>query len=85
MVIRPGDGPGCQCLRPPVSPLTTGARRLVGPADWLVAAHCSCAVSDEGLVILAWLQSRRLVGDHCIHTWSHQVNGVLASRVGLTD
>lgn len=41
MVIRLGAGPGCQCLQPSASPPTVGARRLVGPADWLVAAYCS--------------------------------------------
>ena len=55
MVIWPGVGPGCQRLQPPASPPTAGARRLVGPADWLVAVHCSRVLSDGGLVILAWL------------------------------
>ena len=31
MVIWPAAGPGCQCLQPPASPPTAGARRLVGP------------------------------------------------------
>ena len=67
-------------------------RRLLGPAAWWApptglvrsrqAAHCSRAANDAGLVSSAWLQSRRLVGDNCSHTWSHQVNGVLASREG---
>src|SRR3954469_25545861 len=33
MVIRLGAGPSCLSLRPPSSPPTSGARRLVGPAD----------------------------------------------------
>ena len=82
MVIWPAAGPGCQCLQPPASPPTAGARRLVGPADWLVAVHCSRVFSDGGLVILAWLQSHRLVGGHCSHTWSYQLNGMLASGQG---
>ena len=58
MVIWSAAGPGCQCLQPPASPPTAGARRLV------VAAYCSHVFGDEGLVILAWLQSHRLVGGH---------------------
>ena len=65
-VIWPGAGPGYQCLRPPASLPTTGASRLVGPADrsdteptgrsrrwrvWLVASHYSRAADDAGLVI----------------------------------
>ena len=53
MVIRPDAGPDCQCLQPPASLPTIGARRLVGPADWLVAAYCSRVVGDEGLVIFS--------------------------------
>ena len=53
MVIWPAAGPGCQCLQPPPSPPTGGPRRLVAPADWLVAAHCSRAVDDEGQVIFS--------------------------------
>ena len=82
MVIWPAAGPGCQCLQPPASPPTAGARRLVGPADWLVAAYCSRVVGDESLVTFAWLQSRRLAGGYCSHTWSHQLNGMHASGQG---
>ena len=98
MVIRPGAGPGCQCLRPPASLPTTGARCLVGPAGCLVlgrqaapAAGGSCRLLITVAVLLmtlalsgrAWLQSRRLVGGHCSHTWSHQLNGLLASGQGM--
>ena len=83
MVIWPSAGPGCQCLQPPASPPTARARRRVGPTNWLVAVHCSRVVGDGGLVILAWLPSRRLVGGHCSHTWSYQLNGALASGQGM--
>ena len=53
MVICPSVGPGYRCLQPLASPPTVGARHLVGPTDWLVAAHCSRAVGDEGLVIFS--------------------------------
>ena len=82
MLIWPAAEPGCQCLQPSASPPTIGACRLVGHADWLVAAHFSRAVNDEGLVISSWLQSRRLAGDHYSHTWSHQLNGMLTSVQG---
>ena len=50
MVIWLAAGPGCQCLQPSASPPTAGARRLVGPADWLVAVHYSRAANDAGVV-----------------------------------
>ena len=94
-----GRGPSRQCLWPPISPPTAGARRLVGPADWSgtelsgrvrrgrvlpAADYCSRASDDAGLVRGVWLQSRRLVGDHCSHTVSHLVNGTLALGEGAT-
>ena len=79
LVIWLGVGPGCQCLWSPASPPAAGARRLVSPADrsgteptdrsrrlrvLLAAGYCSRDANDVYLVREAWLQSRRLVGDH---------------------
>ena len=98
MVIWPGVGPGCQCLWSPASPPAAGARRLVGPAAWSgteptsrsrllrvlsAADHYIHNANDAGLVGEAWLQSRRLVGDHCCHFVSHLVYGVWGPREGL--
>ena len=67
----------------------------MGPADWSgtaptgrsrhsrvlpAADYCSRDANDACLVRGAWLQSRRLVGDHCSHTVSHLVNGARAPR-----
>ena len=82
MVIWPTAGPGCQCLQPPTSPPTTGALRLVGPVDWLVAVHCCRIPSDGGLVIFSVATVPRLVGGHYSHTCSYQLNGLLASGQG---
>ena len=97
MVIRPGVGPGRQSLRPPASPPTAGARRLVGPADWSgteatgrlrrsrvlpATDYCSRVANDACLVREAWLQSRRLVGDHCSHSASYLVNGAWGPEEG---
>ena len=82
MVIRWGTGPSRQSLWPPSYPPTPGARRLVGPADWLgveptgrvrhgrvlpAADYCSRASNDPGSVMRSWRQLRRLVGDHRGH------------------
>ena len=92
-----GRGPSRQCLWPPSSPPTAGARRLVGPTDWSgteptgrvrrgrvlpAADYCSHNANDAGLVRGAWLQSRRLAGDHCSHSASYLVNGVWAPEEG---
>ena len=94
----PGAGPDCQCLWSPASPPAAGARHLVGPADWsgtkptgrsrrwrvwLVADHCSRVANDAGSVSGVWLQSRRLVGDHCSHTMSYLVDGPRVPREEL--
>ena len=91
MVIWLGAGPSRLSLRPPSSPPTTGAHRLVGPVDWpgmeptglvrrgrvLPAAdYCSRASNDAGLVMGSWQQCRRLTGDHYSHSLSCLVNGV---------
>ena len=93
MVILPGVGPGCQSLWSPASPPTVGARRLVGLAGWsgteptgrlrrsrvlLTVDYYSRAANDECSVGEVWLQSRRLVGDHCSHSASYLVNGAWA-------
>ena len=94
MVIQPGVGPGCQSLWSPASPPTAGACRLVGPAGWSgtepsrlhcsrvlpAADYCSRNANDACLVRGAWLQSRRLAGDHCSHSGSYLVNGARAPR-----
>ena len=89
MVIRPGVGPVCQSLWSPASPPTAGARCLVGPADWSgmeptgrprrsqvlpAADYYRRDANDACLVRGAWLQSRRLAGDHCSHSASYLVN-----------
>ena len=93
MVIWPGVEPGYQCLWS----LAAGARRLVGPADRSgtepagrsrrlrvlpAAGYCSRDANNAYLVREAWLQSRRLVGAHCSHTWSYPLTGMRASGLG---
>ena len=95
MVIWPGVGPGRQSLWSSASPPTAGSRRLVGPADWSgteptcrprrsrvlwAADYCSRNANDACLVRGAWLQSRRLAGDHCSHSASYLVNGARTPR-----
>jgi len=95
-----GRGPSRQCLRPPSSPPTVGARRLVGPADWLgteptgrvrrgrvlpAADYCSRASNDAGLIMESWQQPRRLAGDHYCHSPSHLINGAWAPGEDLAD
>src|SRR4051812_36949572 len=100
MVIWLGAGPSRLSLRPPSSPPTAGARRLVGPADWSgtepsghvrrgrvlpTADYRSRASNDAGLVVGSWQQCRRLTGDHCCHSLSCLVNGVRGPWEGLAD
>ena len=95
MVIRPGVGPGHQCLWSSASPPAAGARRLAGPVGWsgteptgrsrrsqVLSAtdYCSRDANDACLVRGAWLQSRRLAGDHCSQSASYLVNGARISR-----
>ena len=97
MVIWPGVGPGCQSLWSPASPPTIWACRLVGTADWSgteptgsscrsrvlpAADYCSRNANDACLVRGAWLQSRRLAGDHCSHSASYLVDGAWAPEEG---
>ena len=99
MVNRLGAGPSHQSLRLPASLPIAGACWLVGPTDWsgteltgrtrrlralLAADHCRHNANDTGLVGEAWLQSRRLVGDHCCHSVSHLVDGAWGPREGLS-
>ena len=95
-----GRGPSRQSLWPPSYPPTPGARRLVGPADWLgteptgrvrrgrvlpAVDYCSRASNDAGSVMGSWRQLRRLAGDHCGHSLSHLVNGAWDPWEGPAD
>ena len=51
--------------------------RVLSAAD-----HCSRDANDAGLAGGAWLQSRRLAGDHCSHTVPYLVNGTQTLRKG---